>query len=108
MQIRNFGLARWLPLAALAFGVEAANAPSGYTITERQEEAIKVGMHAEDVQRILGHPMQNIQYRNARGPMWYYDVIGMVVPTVFEVAFDANGVVISAREFPDLSRNSGP
>jgi outer membrane protein assembly factor BamE (lipoprotein component of BamABCDE complex) len=97
----------WI-VAVLLFAIQGADAASGYTVTEQQEQQIKVGMRAADVERILGRPMQNIKYPNARGPMWFYDVVGLPVPTVFEIAFDADGNVVSAREYPDLSRNSGP
>ena len=86
----------------------SACATKGYHSNEKQEDQIKVGMRAADVERILGHSMQNLQYPAARGPMWFYDVIAVPMSTVFEVAFDANGVVISTREYPDLSRNSSP
>ena len=105
---RISGVRWWWTVIGLVFAVGSANAAKGYNITEQQEQQITVGMRAADVERILGRPMQNIQYPSARGRMWFYDVIGMPMPTVFEVAFDANGVVVSAREYPDLSRNSGP
>jgi outer membrane protein assembly factor BamE (lipoprotein component of BamABCDE complex) len=105
---RRSGVCRSVVLTGLVLLMEAANASSGYTVTEQQEQAIQVGMSAAEVQRILGRPMQNSHYRNATGPSWFYDVPGMPVPTVFEIAFSADGKVTSAREYPDLSRNTGP
>ncbi len=99
---------RWWLLAGLCFALTGAWAASGYTVTEQKEHAIKPGMRADEVERILGRPMQNIRYRNARGPMWFYDVVGPPVPTILEIAFDADGRVVSAREYPDLERNSDP
>ena len=107
-RIGNFRAGRSIFLTGLLLIVGAANASSGYTVTEQQEQAIKIGMNAAEVQRILGRPMQNRHYRNATGPSWFYDVPGMPVPTVFEIAFNADGKVTSAREYPDLSRNTGP
>jgi hypothetical protein len=108
--IRGAASSRWTVLATLLFMLGTAQAASGHNVTPQQEEQIRPGMSTSEVQRLLGRPMENIRYRNAPGPIWFYDVIGMIVPvpTIFEVAFDAEGKVISAREYPDLSRNSGP
>ena len=101
-----------LPFAfACVFGCGGtAYAVRGHNVTEQQEHQVKIGMSQAEVRRILGPPMESVQYRNAPGPKWFYDVTGTAipVPTVFEVAFDAHGNVISAREYPDLSRNVGP
>ena len=107
-RVGSAGLGRSMVLTGLLLIVGAANASSGYTVTEQQEQEIKIGMNTAEVQRILGRPMQNRHYRNATGPSWFYDVPGMPVPTVFEIAFSADGKVTSARECPDLSRNTGP
>jgi len=55
-------------------------------------------MSTAEVQAALGHPEQNIHYRNEPGPTFTYQVSGTQGTTVFDVDFDANGRVASASE----------
>jgi hypothetical protein len=104
----DLAVARRVLLAGMLLAFGSATAAPGYTVTERDLRLIKVGMTTGEVERALGPPMWNFKYRNAPGPQWFYDVSGVVVPTVLEVAFDSNGIVILARDYPDLSRNISP
>ena len=52
----NLRATRWLLAAGLAFGIAAAQAAGGVTITQSQEATVGVGMSASQVEQILGRP----------------------------------------------------
>ena len=106
--IRKANPVRWLLAASLLFGVTASHAANGISVTRQQEAQVKVGMNAGEVTQLLGRPARNVQFRNEPGPLWFYDVIGMTDATIFEVAFSADGKVISTREYLDLTKNAAP
>lgn len=83
--------------AALAFCPLGAQAAQGFRVDQAQEAQITHGMNVEQVRQLLGHPTQQIKYRNQPGPTFTYRVIG-TVDTVFDVDFDANGQVASTTE----------
>jgi hypothetical protein len=95
----NLRTSRWLVVAGLAFGVAAAQAASGVSVTESQETAVKVAMSAAEVEQILGRPAHIVSYRNAPGPTWIYHVVGAPFGmTDFDVSFGADGKVLWASE----------
>jgi len=83
--------------AGLILGAAAAQAASGFTITKGQEVLVRPGMSTAEVQSALGHPEQNLHYRNEPGPTFTYSVAG-TEDTVFDVDFAANGRVASTSE----------
>jgi subtilisin family serine protease len=87
--------ARWILAGALAVGAVVAHAAAGYSVTESQEGAVKVGMSTTEVQQILGHPARIINYPYAPGPTWTYRVLGPSPfgMTEFDVAFGSDGKV---------------
>ncbi len=102
----NHQVRRWSVVVGLAFGVLAAQAQDGFTVKPHQESLVKPGMSKSEVQQVIGRPSQDQRYGMAPGSTWVYNVSGVAnVPeivdgdrTVYEVDFDANGRVISARE----------
>jgi hypothetical protein len=95
----NLRAIRWLLAAGLAFGVAAAQAAGGVTITQSQETKVVVGMSATEVQQTLGRPADIIKYRNESGPTWTYEVEGAPFGvTEFDVDFGSDGKVVSVGE----------
>jgi len=88
---------RVLLAAGLFLGAAAAQAAGGFTVTKGQEALVKPGMSTAEVQSALGHPEQNLHYRNEPGPTFTYSVAG-TEDTVFDVDFGANGQVASTSE----------
>jgi hypothetical protein len=86
-------------IAASAFGVAAAHASLGVSVTRAQETAIRTGMGAAEVRQILGRPARIVTYGNSPGPSWNYEVVGSNGTTLFGIDFDPDGKVISAREY---------
>lgn len=99
---RNPFAARPLLAAGLLLGVAAAHAAGGYNVTKGQEALVTPGMTAAQVEQALGHPAVNIHYRNEPGPTFTYHVVGDT-QTVFDVDFNASGVVLSSSERLDLA-----
>jgi outer membrane protein assembly factor BamE (lipoprotein component of BamABCDE complex) len=107
--IMNFKLtpsSRCMFLAAgLLFGAAAAQAASGFTVSENRETLIKEGMSTTEVQQALGRPAQMARFGNEPGPTWTYNVIGSPYPmAVFEVDFSADGKVVSTTEREQMIR----
>lgn len=94
---RNPMLARTLLAAGLLMSVAAANAARGYDIRRAQESLVATGMTTAEVQQALGHPAQDVQYRNEPGPTFTYRVVE-TSDTVFDVDFGADGRVASVGE----------
>jgi hypothetical protein len=96
---RNLRSTRWILAAGLTFGAIAAQAASGVTVTRTQAIAVAAGMTSAEVQQILGRPAYIAKYRSEPGPTWTYHVVGTLFgTTAFEVDFDSDGTVTSARE----------
>jgi outer membrane protein assembly factor BamE (lipoprotein component of BamABCDE complex) len=91
--------APFLLAAGLAFGVGAARAAGGVSVTESQETAIAVGMTSNEVQQILGRPAQIERYTSASGPTWIYKVVGTPFgETDLDVEFGSDNLVTSVGE----------
>ena len=88
---------RVLLAAGLFLGAAAAQAAGGFTVDKGQEALVKPGMSTAEVQSALGHPEEDIHYRNEPGPTFTYSVAG-TEDTVFDVDFAANGKVASTSE----------
>jgi len=95
----NGGLTHRLVATGLAF-VAVAQSASGFTLTQSQESAVKVGMSTTEVQAILGFPARIHQYRTAPGATWTYQVVDAPFGrTEFNVDFGADARVTSTGEF---------
>ena len=56
-------------------------------------------MSASDVRQLLGGPARAVQYRNAPGPVWAYDVLDPLFgKTEFLIDFGPDEKVITAVE----------
>ena len=88
---------RVLLATGLLLGVAAAHAAGGFTVTQRQEALVTPGMTEAEVQQALGHPAQDIHYRNEPGPTFTYHV-DAIESTLFDVDFSADGKVLSTGE----------
>jgi hypothetical protein len=85
----------------LLTGFAAAQAATGYNITDRQEAMIHPGMTTAQVRQELGTPDAKLQYPNKAGPVWSYNDPDSLQPGVFLVRFTPNGnKVASAQEIP--------
>lgn len=84
--------------ACLAMAAFAANAAYGITVTRGQEAAVRIGMTSDEVHQILGRPADAVNFRNAPGPSWSYDLVGAYGTITFDVDFGPDGRVIAARE----------
>ena len=110
MQIdRSFSRApvRALVAAAALAAALSAQASTGFTIAQRQEALVTVGMTTAEVMQALGRPAQNLQYGNEPGPTWTYDVSDALKvngEVLFDVDFGADGRVaaISERVLEDI------
>ncbi len=92
-------VARALLASGILFGAAAAQAATGYDITQGQEGLVHPGMTMSQVQRALGRPEQKMAYADQAGPTWTYQVQSPAAPgTKFDVDFGANGKVASARQ----------
>lgn len=90
---------RCLLAAGLVFGAAAAMAAEGYTVNQKQEALIKVGMTQEEVRQIVGQPVRVEKFGNEAGPTWTYDVAGgLGYVSMFDIDFGADGRVASAQE----------
>lgn len=87
--------------ACLASLMGPSLAAGGYSVTEREAQQIAAGMSPAQVQRLIGRPARNVQYRNEPGPLWSYTVSGMIDPTLFEIGFSADGKVLATRIYQD-------
>ena len=85
----------------LALGLGAAHAMSGHTVTRQQEGQISAGMAQGGVLSALGKPDSNVHYGNEPGRTFSYHVSGDP-ELLFDVDFDADGKVLSARERESL------
>jgi len=103
------------PLSALqaAFGLclvsamALGHAAGGISVTKREAQTIQAGMSTDDVQRLLGRPASNVQYRNEPGPIWLYHVNDAVDPVFFEVAFSRDGKVAGTSQYVDPRAYTG-
>jgi len=94
----SFPTARRRLFVALALVAVAAQAAGGVSITRTQEAAVRLGMSTAEVRQILGRPAEILKYRSAPGPSWHYRIVGSAGAVDFDVDFDSDGRVISARE----------
>lgn len=88
---------KWVAAAGLAFVVALAQAASGFWVNPGQQALVRPGMSMAEVRQTLGHPTQNIKYRNQPGRTFTYKVMG-TLDTLFDVDFDADGTVLSTNE----------
>ena len=88
---------RLMVTAGFVFCTALAQAASGFWVNQSQEALISPGMSMQEVRQALGHPTQFIKYRNQPGPTFTYKVMG-TEDTLFDVDFDANGLVASTSE----------
>lgn len=86
-----------LVAAGFAFCAALAQAASGFWVTPNQQALVTPGMSMAEVRQTLGHPTQNIKYRNQPGRTFTYKVTG-TMDTLFDVDFDADGKVLSTNE----------
>jgi hypothetical protein len=94
----SFSAARRLLSVAFALVAVAAQAAGGVSIKRTQEAAVRLGMNTSEVQQILGRPAEVFKYRSAPGPSWRYRIVESTGAVDFDVDFDSDGRVISARE----------
>ena len=85
----------------LALGFAAAHAASGTTVSRHQESLISAGMSESDVLAAIGKPENNVHYGSDPGRTFTYRV-SAEDELLFDVAFDANGKVLSATERESL------
>ncbi|OGB29295.1 MAG: hypothetical protein A3F78_19720 [Burkholderiales bacterium RIFCSPLOWO2_12_FULL_61_40] len=113
----NHQVRQWSVVVGLAFGVIAANAQDGFTVSPYQESLVKPGMSKSEVQQVIGRPSRDQTYGVAPGSTWVYGIQGKVndgitenSDTVFEVDFGSDGRVISAKErvLPSSDHESSP
>ena len=94
---------KYVALAGLILGSVYASAQDGYWVSKNQETAIRPGMTKSEVEQVIGRPPREARYGVAPGSTWVYGVAGELDVeandrTVYEVDFNAQGQVISARE----------
>ncbi len=95
----NLCVSRWILATGLAIGAAAAQAASGYAISQTQEKDVAVGMSATEVRQTLGPPSSIARYRNEPGPTWIYQVVAAPFGTTeFDVTFGPDGKVASVSE----------
>lgn len=95
----NPSVSRCLLAAGLVFSAAAAMAADGYTVDQKQEARIKVGMSQDEVRLIVGQPVRVDKFGNEPGPTWTYDVVGgLGHVAMFDIDFGADGRVASAQE----------
>lgn len=93
-------------IALSLFGTAAYGA-GGISVTKREAQTIQAGMSTADVQRLLGQPASNVQYRNEPGPIWLYHVTDAIDPVFFEIAFDRDGKVAGTSQYVDPRAYTG-
>jgi len=84
-----------------------AHAAGGISVSKREAQNIQAGMSTDDVQRLLGRPASNVQYRNEPGPIWLYHVTDAVDPVFFEIAFNRDGKVAGTHQYVDPRAYTG-
>lgn len=84
-----------------------AQAAGGFSVTQREARTIQAGMSIDDVQRTLGRPASNVQYRNEPGPIWLYHVTDAIDPVFLEVAFGQDGKVVGTSQYVDPRAYTG-
>lgn len=101
MKARNINIvSRALMAGGLFVCVAAAQAATGYNVSDHQEAMIHAGMTSAQVNRALGTPDTKLQYPSSSGPTWSYNDPDGVLPGAFHVNFGPNGKVASADEIP--------
>lgn len=100
---RRYGLAAACTLMLLG----NAHAAGGISVTQKEARAIQAGMSTDEVQRLLGRPASNVQYRNEPGPIWLYHVTDAIDPVFFEIAFDKDGKVAGTSQYVDPRAYTG-
>lgn len=83
------------------------HAAGGISVTQREAQTVQAGMSIDDVQRMLGRPASNVQYRNEPGPIWLYHVTNAIDPVFFEVAFGTDGKVVGTSQYVDPRAYTG-
>ena len=96
---------RTLSAAGLLAAALAAHAAAGVTIETGDEALVTPGIGAAAVKLALGQPALERSYPNEVGPTWTYRVADKP-QTVFDVQFDAAGIVVAATERQDESGRS--
>lgn len=97
---------RLLAAAGLVMGAAAAQAVSGFEVTQQQEAMVSPGMSMEQVRQVLGPPERFVHYRNEPGPTYTYRVINQEA-TLFDVDFGPDGLVKTKNERMDSSGDGG-
>ena len=94
----NLRFTGWL-LAGLVLSSAEAQADNGFNVSRSRETVITIGMNASEVQQLLGRPARAVQYGNAPGPTWTYNVVdGLFGKTEFIIDFGSDERVISTGE----------
>lgn len=91
----------------LAAVVALGQAAGGTSVKKNEAGAVQAGMSGDEVQRLLGRPASNVQYRNQPGPVWLYHLTDAIDPSFFEVAFSRDGKVISTNQYVDPRAYTG-
>ena len=100
------GAAHLLMAAGLACGAMAAQAASGYIVTQQQETMVSPGMSMDQVRQVLGHPERAVHYGNEPGTTYTYRVRNQE-QTLFDVDFTADGQVLKMNERMDPEGGGG-
>jgi outer membrane protein assembly factor BamE (lipoprotein component of BamABCDE complex) len=89
--------------AVVVIGLVAASATAfaakGFSVTQAEEQMVKVDMTADEVRAAIGRPSHTHKYRNSVGPTWVYSVnFAPVADTTFQIDFNTSGRVQSMGE----------
>lgn len=85
----------------IAAGLTSAQAAGGISVSQHEAQTIQSGMSTDEVQRLLGRPITNVQYRNEPGPVWTYFLADAIDRSFFEVAFSRDGKVVGTSQYID-------
>jgi hypothetical protein len=103
----NSSFKKTMALASL-FAAGAAIAVTGFSITPKEELAIKPGMTSTEVRALLGNPAHSLKFRSQLGRTWIYDVREYDIPnthTNFYIDFGADKKVITTSERLESNEN---
>ena len=90
-------LARLCIVAGLIAGAAAATAaPAGFTVTQKEQQQVRIGMTQDEVRAALGTPARNIHFQQTDRTTWTYQ--RAEIELVFDVEFGADGKVVAAAE----------
>jgi outer membrane protein assembly factor BamE (lipoprotein component of BamABCDE complex) len=101
------GIRRGLITACLLALLGSAQAAGGISVTQQEARRITTGMSSDEVQRLLGRPASDVQYRNEPGPIWLYHVTDAIDPVFLEISFDRDGKVANISQYVDPRAYTG-